>query len=163
MLITSAPAARQPEICPTDWKGNPQQCPAWVGFPTRTSLPAGLQWSGTREVPAIGAGVHVYLNSFGPAVVRAYFHTDGFLGVLCEFTQVPAWFSRQCPGVTMGHIFGRELEPARALPLNPENNSGTCPAEEGASASGLSPADDWIPDYPTQEADDDTPLARPRS
>ena len=160
MMITPAPAARQPEICPTEWTGTPQQCPAWVGFSTRISLPAGLQWSGTREVPAIGVDVQVYLNSFGPAVVRAYFHADGFLGVLCEFTQVPAWFSRQCPGVTMGHIFGRELEPARAMPLNSENSSGTCLIEEGESASALSPADDWIPDYPPQEVDDCNSLAK---
>lgn len=159
MMNTPAPAAQQPEICPTAWIGNPQLCPAWVGFSTRTSLPVGLQWSGTGEVPAIGAGVHVHLNSFGPAVVRAYFHAAGFLGVLCEFTQVPAWFSRQCPGVTMGHFFGRELEPARAAPLNPANSLGSCPTGQREGVSTPRFADDWIPDYPPQEVEDDTQLA----
>ena len=116
MLITPAPAARQPEISPLEWAGDRQQCPEWVGFPTRAGLPAGLAWSAVGEVPAIGAHVHVYLNGFGPAVVRAYFHAGGFLGGLCKFTQLPDWFRRQSPGVTLGHVFGRELEPFRSVP-----------------------------------------------
>ncbi|MBF9239637.1 hypothetical protein I2I05_19750 [Hymenobacter sp. BT683] len=107
MMSTPALAARQPEISSQEWAADPQQCPAWIGFLTRASLPAGLIWSGTGEVPAISTRVHVYLNSFGPAVVKAYFHADGFLGVLGEFERLPDWFRRQSPGVTMGHLFGR--------------------------------------------------------
>ncbi|GAB3323025.1 hypothetical protein GCM10027511_31580 [Hymenobacter humi] len=137
-----------------EWAGDPQQCPPWIGFPSRAGLPAGLEWSGTQEVPAIGAGIRVYLNSFGPAVVRAYFHADGFLGVLCEFTEIPAWFRRQSPDVSLGHLFGRELEPARAAPLNLEDGLQSSVAESGGNAPAVSPADDWIPDYPLLEEEE---------
>ena len=88
-MITLPPAPKQPEISPLDWAGNPEQCPKWVGYPTRDCLLAGLQWSGSGEVPAIGARVHIYLNGIGPAEVRAYFHADGYLGVLCQPDTMP--------------------------------------------------------------------------
>ena len=138
MLSAPAPAAQQPEISSLGWTGDPQQCPQWVGFPTRAGLPAGLRWSGAADVPALGAQVRVHLNGFGPAVVRAYFYAGGYLGVLCEFTQLPDWFRRQSPGVTLGHVFGRELEPPRSSP-----------------APAINRADDWIPDYPPQDEESD--------
>ena len=133
MLNTPAPAALQPAVHPADWAGDPQHCPQWVGFPSRAGFPDGLGWSGAGEVPSIGARVHVHLNDFGPAVVRAYFHAGGYLGVLCAFKQLPDWFHRQSPGVTLGHVFGRELEPPRPTPA-PDTNR----------------AEDSIPDYPPQ-------------
>lgn len=108
-MIAPAPAAKQPQISLLDWAGDPEQCPQWVGFPTRAGLPAGLQWSGKGEVPAIGARVHIYMNSIGPAEVKAYFHGEGWLGVLCQPDTMPQHL--QGSGVTQGHFFGRELEP----------------------------------------------------
>jgi len=116
-MITPAPAAKQPQISPLDWAGDPQQCPQWVGFPTRAGLPAGLQWSGRGEVPAIGARVHIYLNSIGPAEVKAYFHGEGWLGVLCQPEKMPEHLAKH--GVTLGHFFGRELEPYAPGPAAP--------------------------------------------
>ena len=115
--ITPAPAAKQPHISPLDWAGDPQQCPQWVGFPTHAGLPAGLQWSGRGEVPAIGARVHIYLNSIGPAEVKAYFHAEGYLGVLCQPDKMPEHLAKH--GVTLGHFFGRELEPYTPGPAAP--------------------------------------------
>jgi hypothetical protein len=112
-MITAAPAAKQPTISLISWAGAPEQCPQWVGYPTRENFPAGLVWSGDGELPAIGARVHIYMNDFGPAEVRAYFHAEGFLGVLCAPDTMPAWLRESSPNVTTGHFFGRELEPRK--------------------------------------------------
>ncbi|MGI4741286.1 MAG: hypothetical protein ACRYG7_39475 [Janthinobacterium lividum] len=141
--------------------------PHWVGVQTLAELPAGLTWSGTQPVPAIGARVHLYLNSFGPAQVTAYFHADGYLGVVCAPEVLPAWFQQQSPGVREGHFFGIELEPFRPVPAasttsNQARQPGQITAEQLAGAAhGLSltedtnagtlaqlAASDWIPDYP---------------
>ncbi len=121
-MITPAPAAKQPQISPLDWTGDPQQCPQWVGFPTRAGLPTGLQWSGRGEVPAIGARVHIYLNSIGPAEVKAYFHAEGWLGMLCQPDKMPEHLAKHC--VTLGHFFGRELEPYMPGPAAPAQVTG---------------------------------------
>lgn len=110
-MITPAPAPQQPQIIPLDWVGDPEQCPKYVGFPTRAGLPAGLNWSGKGEVPGIGARVYIHMNSFGPAEVKAYFHADGYLGVICQPDKMPARFEGH--GVTLGHFFGIELEPRK--------------------------------------------------
>ncbi len=116
-MIIPAPAAKQPQISPLAWAGAPEQCPQWVGFPTRAGLPAGLQWSGRGEVPAIGTRVHIYMNGIGPAEVKAYFHAEGYLGVLCQPDKMPEHLAKH--GVTLGHFFGRELEPYTPGPAAP--------------------------------------------
>ncbi|HEX8328123.1 MAG TPA: hypothetical protein VF629_11325 [Hymenobacter sp.] len=116
-MITPAPAAKQPQISSLDWASDPDQCPQWVGYPTRAGLPAGLQWSGSGEVPAIGARAHIYMNSIGPAEVKAYFHAEGYLGVLCQPDKMPEHLAKH--GVTLGHFFGRELEPYTPGPAAP--------------------------------------------
>lgn len=168
MSSKTASTTKQPEISPLDWAGDPQLCPKWVGFPTRAGLPAGLIWSGSGAVPAIGEHVHLCLNGFGPAEVKAYFHADGYLGVVCAPDELPAWFRQQKPGVTLGHFFGRELDafrPMRAAAAAPSEAEQLAQWSEAVDqaheANGNNPAindpGDWIPDYPPQaedEADD---------
>lgn len=115
MMITPAPAPKQPVISLLDWVGDPQQCPQWVGFPTRAGLPAGLEWSGSGDVPVIGARVHIYMNSIGPAEVKAYFHGAGYLGVICQPDTMPEHLRKH--GITLGHFFGRELAPYTPGPV----------------------------------------------
>ena len=164
MSAASNSSAKQPEISPLDWAGDPQLCPQWVGFPTRAGLPAGLIWSGTGEVPAIGERVSISMNSFGPAEVKAYFHADGYLGVICSPDELPAWFRQQNSGVLLGHFFGRELEPFRAMstvtaaPSEAEqlaqwSNAVDHAHEANGNNSAISDPGDWIPDYPPQEED----------
>ncbi|WP_223654094.1 hypothetical protein [Hymenobacter psoromatis] len=124
-MITPAP--QQPQISPLDWVGDPGQCPKFVGFPTRTGLPADLIWSGKGEVPAIGARVYIHMNSFGPAEVKAYFHADGYLGVICQPDKMPARL--EAHGVTQGHFFGIELEPRQVEP----QQLSVCEAREKAA------------------------------
>lgn len=125
MLTPSAPAPKQPEICASQWLNSATPCPQWQGRPTRLSLPLSLAWSADFAVPEIGSRVQVRMNGFGPAVVKAYFHADGYLGLICQPDVLPDWFQKQSPGVTLGHFFGRELQP------EPQAKAG-----------------DWIPDYP---------------
>ncbi|MDF7815488.1 MULTISPECIES: hypothetical protein [Hymenobacter] len=170
MKKTPAPTPKQPEISPLDWVGDPEKCPKYVGFPTRNGLPPVLIWSGEGQVPAIGARVHIYMNSFGPAVVKAYFHADGYLGVLCAPEVLPDWFQRQSPGVTLVHIFGRELEPYGPKPT-PATAAAPAPDKEHPLAEWAAAIDqaheandnkpaindpgDWIPDYPETANPDD--------
>lgn len=106
----------QPQISPVAWSNPTEPCPEFVGFLSRESLPACLIWSGRQPVPAIAARVHIYLNSIGPAEVKAYYHADGFLGVICQPDTRPAWWQKQMPGVTAGHVTGRELDPYDPAP-----------------------------------------------
>jgi hypothetical protein len=100
---------QQPQISALSWEGNREQCPCWVGYPTRESLPATLNWTGPTELPAVGSTVTIYMNSYGPATVEAYFHAAGVLGVICRPYTLPDWFKKQSPGVSTGHFVGRDL------------------------------------------------------
>ena len=157
-MISLSPAVQQPQISPLDWAGEPQLCPKWVGFPSRAGLPASLIWSGEGEVPALGTCVHIYMNGFGSAEVKAYFHADGYLGIICQPLEMPGWYQKQSPSVTLGHFFGRELDPFRpqvtpALALSEaEQLARWCEAADQAhEANSNNPAiidpSDWIPDY----------------
>lgn len=109
-----APTVYHPEISALPWGGDREQCPVKIGYPTRDCLPAGLIWSGAAAVPEIGSSVTIYMNSYGAATVKGYFHLDGYLGVICSPEKLPDWFKKQSPGVTMGHFFGVELDPRKA-------------------------------------------------
>lgn len=161
MTITPASAPQQPQISPLNWAGDSALCPQWVGYPSRAGLPAGLTWSGAGEVPAVGAHVHIYLNGFGPAEVKAYFHADGYLGVICQPNEMPAWYRQQSPGVTLGHFFGRELDsfrpqhtPLAAVAVDDQLSQWSDALDQAHEANGNNPAihdpGDWIPDYPPE-------------
>ena len=172
MMITSVPAPKQPEISSSQWLNSVTPCPQWVGYPTRLSLPTDLDWSGDAAVPEIGSRVHVYMNGYGPAEVKAYFHADGYLGVICQPDEMPDWHQKQAPGVALGHFFDRELEPLRPTPtpaaavaaltaavVVPQDELGRLSDQLDAAheANGNAPcinrADEWIPDYPDDNQD----------
>ncbi|WP_157886709.1 hypothetical protein [Hymenobacter sp. PAMC 26628] len=58
--------------------------------------------------------MYIHLNSFGPAEVKAYFHADGYLGVICQPDKMPVRL--EAHGVTQGHFFGIELAPRKVAP-----------------------------------------------
>ncbi|GAA3980036.1 hypothetical protein [Hymenobacter antarcticus] len=166
MMITPAPAPKQPEICPSQWLNSVTPCPQWIGYPTRLSLPIDLIWSADFAVPEIGSRVHIYMNGFGPAEVKAYFHADGYLGVICQPDEMPDWYKKQAPGITLGYFFGRELEPRKPTPapaaaaaVPEENELGRWSDQLDAAheANGNNPAinrpDDWIPEYADDNQD----------
>jgi hypothetical protein len=168
-MITPAPVPKQPEISSSQWLNSVTPCPQWVGYPTRLSLPIDLDWSGDTAVPEIGSRVHIYMNGFGPAEVKAYFHADGYLGVICQPDQMPDWYQKQAPGVSLAHFFGRELEPRRPMPaaaplvmttaVVPHDafghllNQSSVPHDVNGNSPCLNQADEWIPDYPDDNQD----------
>lgn len=128
------PVATHPQLSPTPWTDLTQPCPVLIGYPTRAGIPAEVLWSSSQPVPAIGARVHVHTNGLGGAEVKAYFHFDGFLGVIVALDQVPAHL--RAAGTTLGHVYGRDLEPRQA------------------PAAPLAPCSlDWIPEYPEAGAE----------
>ncbi len=54
-----------------------------------------LKWSAKFPLPAIGSRVRITLNSIGPAVVKGYFSSAGFLGVMTKATKPPKWLVAQ--------------------------------------------------------------------
>lgn len=132
-METSAP--NQPQLSATAWSDTSRPCPVLIGFPSRVNFPQGLIWSGSGEVPEVGQRVHIYLNGVGGAVVEAYFHFDGYLGVLVAPDTIPA----HVVGQRVFHAYGIELEPRRLRLSTPPT-----PADVST---------EWIPDYPeTAEA-----------
>ncbi len=112
----TTPAPKQPQISSCQWLNSVTPCPQWLGYPTRLSLPINLDWSADSALPEIGSRVHIHMNGFGPAVVRAYFHAKGYLGLVCTPDQPPAWFIKPSSDVSTSHFFGRELDSTRLGP-----------------------------------------------
>ena len=71
--------------------------------------PKGNKWSGNSAVPAIGATVRVRINSIGTATVLRYFTEHGYLGVLVQPENPPAWYVKQNGRYSPCHVFGAEL------------------------------------------------------
>lgn len=132
----------QPQISLSSWTSTTEACPGQVGFPTQANFPAGLIWSGTGEVPAIGARVYIYCCGIGPAEVKAYFHYEGYLGVLVAPDTMPAHLQNQRPAITLCHAYGVDLEPNRPRPAT------SLPVVAAPDAPTTPTSTDWIPDYP---------------
>lgn len=74
---------------------------------------AGILWSGTFPVPAIGDRTTISMNQIGPGVVVGYLVEYGWLGLMVKPDNPPEWFVRQTgqgkyPGIAM--VFGLELK-----------------------------------------------------
>lgn len=60
--------------------------PMWVATASHEELPAGLQWSGLGQLPAVAQSVRVMRRGRARQVkVVGYFHAEGFLGIEVEF------------------------------------------------------------------------------
>lgn len=167
MITPLKKTPKQPQINSGQWLNAQTPAPEWVGYPTVLSLPLNLQWTSTRAVPVVGARVHIYFNRFGSATVRAYFHAEGYLGLICEPDELPEWFKEQNPGVTLVHVFGREIDRSRRPRPHAQDTAAAAEAfdvdesfDKAHEANGndltINRPDDWIPEYPDQaQVDDD--------
>ncbi len=79
-----------------------------------------LRWSGDFPIPAIGDPILVRMNSIGPAVVKGYFESCGFIGVMALPVRPPDWYVRQSQRAKLtwqkqniGCFFGKEIAPER--------------------------------------------------
>lgn len=72
-----------------------------------------LQWGPNREgprpyMPQIGERVRVTINGLGTGRAFGYFTEHGYLGVMVELDEPPAWFWKQT-GSHIAHVFGTEI------------------------------------------------------
>jgi hypothetical protein len=54
-----------------------------------------LKWSGPKDPPAIGQEIRISMNGIGPAIVKGYFSSEGWLGVMTLALDPPAWLLKQ--------------------------------------------------------------------
>lgn len=54
-----------------------------------------LKWSNEKEPPAIGQEITITMNGIGPAIVKGYFASEDFLGVMTLATNPPKWLREQ--------------------------------------------------------------------
>ncbi len=66
-------------------------------------------WSGKKLLPEIGTEVNIKMNSFGKAIVVAYFLEAGWVGVECKCVNQPDWHIKQCGKDKHPLIMGAEL------------------------------------------------------
>ena len=66
-------------------------------------------WSNKAAPPAIGTTVQAITNRIGPCKVVGYATMDGWLGVMVEVLDPPAWWLKQNGTDTSGVLFGAEI------------------------------------------------------
>ena len=73
-------------------------------------------WSGKEPPPAIGTDIIIKINGIGKAKVVGYFVEDGWLGVMTQAEDPPAWYIKQNGGNVVGYAFGAEIKSEFATP-----------------------------------------------
>ena len=54
-----------------------------------------LKWSGEFPLPEVGSRVYVAMNRIGWAIVKGYFESEGYVGVMTLPTEPPEWLRAQ--------------------------------------------------------------------
>lgn len=97
-----------------DFKNCGDVLPAWVpgtfdnGKPIAGTAEAPA-WFGKFAPPAVGTVITVKINGIGQATVVGYFTEGGYLGVLNQPIDPPAWYIKQNGGNVVGGAFGPEI------------------------------------------------------
>ena len=73
------------------------------------------QWISRKAIPAVGETINVRINSIGASVVKKYFVEHGFLGLLVQPLNPPAWYIKQNGADEPCHVFPAEVEELRDL------------------------------------------------
>ena len=73
------------------------------------------QWISRKAVPAVGETINVRINSIGASVVKKYFVEHGFLGLLVQPLNPPAWYIKQNGADEPCHVYPAEVEELRDL------------------------------------------------
>ena len=82
-----------------------------------------LQWVTNKPIPAVGSEVNVKINGIGHSKVLKYFVEHGFIGLVVQPQDPPAWYLKQ-NGDDPCHVF-----PAECLELQVRKEDGN-PNEE---------------------------------
>ena len=68
-----------------------------------------LQWVCNQPIPAIGTEVNVKINGIGTSVVKKYFVEHGFVGMIVQPYDPPAWYIKQNGAHSVCHVFPAEV------------------------------------------------------
>lgn len=69
-----------------------------------------LAWGSDQSIPAVGSEVNVKINGIGRSKVLKYFVEYGFIGMLVQPFDPPAWYIKQNGADEPCHVFPAECE-----------------------------------------------------
>ena len=69
-----------------------------------------LGWISKFPMPMVGAEVNVKINGIGRSVVKKYFVEHGFIGMVVQPYDPPAWYIKQNGADEPCHVFPAECE-----------------------------------------------------
>ena len=69
-----------------------------------------LQWVCNKPMPAVGSEVNVKINGIGRSKVLKFFVEYGFIGMLVQPFDPPAWYVKQNGADEPCHVFPAECE-----------------------------------------------------
>ena len=69
-----------------------------------------LNWISNKPFPQVGDKINVKVNSIGESVVLKYFVEYGFIGLLVQPIDPPAWYVKQNGADEPCHVFPAEVE-----------------------------------------------------
>lgn len=72
-----------------------------------------LAWASDRAIPAVGSEVNVKINGIGRSKVLKYFVEYGFIGMIVQPFDPPAWYIKQNGAEEPCHVFPSETEELR--------------------------------------------------
>ena len=68
-----------------------------------------LAWGSDKPIPAVGSEVNVKINGIGRSKVLKYFVEYGFIGMLVQPFDPPAWYIKQNGADEPCHVFPAEV------------------------------------------------------
>ena len=81
-----------------------------------------LAWVSTKAIPAIGTKLNVKINGIGESIVKKYFVEYGFIGMLVQPLDPPAWYIKQNGADEPCHVYPAETEELRVVKQDGEVN-----------------------------------------
>ena len=73
------------------------------------------QWISRKAIPAVGETINVRINGIGASIVKKYFVEHGFIALLVQPINPPAWYVKQNGANEPCHVFPAEVEELRDL------------------------------------------------
>ena len=73
-----------------------------------------LRWVCKNPIPPVGTKVNVKINGIGESTVLRYFVEYGFIGLLVQPVNPPAWYIKQNGADEPCHVFPAECEELQA-------------------------------------------------
>ena len=72
-----------------------------------------LQWSSDKPIPPVGTEIDVPMNNIGRSKVLKYFVEHGFIGLLVQPLNPPAWYIKQNGADEPCHVYPPETKQLR--------------------------------------------------